>query len=533
MMDIDITPTLHEYKRITGLCGNLDGKSCNDCTSRGGQLCSEPPPNPGCTGGYNYFPEVFTESFRLTEEENLLNVDPDLHLLEPYPSSKKVCFCSKKDINQHGTEFASTVCSYRQYTSCGDGLTCILVGDHGSIVGPKRDIQQQTDFNEREERSAVVMTEVEATAACNLALMASPVYSVCTSIGISSPELQTCTADLMLTGDSNWTMYAVDRFQSACLDTIKKNSTLQEHFPDEINTIKNFTCPNSCSGKGSCSNGACTCDEGYASDDCSYDLSIPVSISGLGNDDLCDLQYGCDFIVIEGQQFPYGRNYTCQFIGQMTFVNSSVQMVDAQNVTAQYRSLFELLCDLPDVENIPGRLGVEYNVYVAMDSFDFSDAWNFVVIDTTCQTFTYEEGAVSFDIQEGYCFIEGVCILTGSYDQEDLCQECNSQKDVYTWTESKDCAVSDLRTAENNPQVTVIVAVTCSVAIVILFVGFGVYYWKVKSTNSVVKDISVGYSTKADAVENIHFNQPQNQKQNSSFSLKSNKTQPFPLTGKV
>ncbi|XP_060073925.1 uncharacterized protein LOC132553682 [Ylistrum balloti] len=547
MMDIDVYPTIHEYRgNISGLCGNLDGNRCNDCVNKGSQLpCQNPPPDhASCYGGYNYHPNYFTESFKLAEEESLLNVEPDLNLLEPYPKSEQVCFCSHA-IETEADITSPTPCSYRQYTSCGNqnDMACILQGNSGNVRA-KRDVRKNTNFQDHERtKRAAVMTESEATAVCNLALMASPIYTVCTNMGIPSSEIQTCTADLMLTGDSNWTAYAVDRFQSACLDTVTKNSTLQENFPDAVNVIRNNTCPGSCSGKGTCNGGACSCDEGFASDDCSYDLSLPLATLGLANDDLCDLRYGCDLIVIQGQDFPYGRNYTCQFTGQMTFINSTVQTLNVQNVTAQYQNLFELHCDLPDVESPPERLGVEYSVSIALDPFDFGTAWNFVVLDTTCQAFTNETGAISFLLQEGYCFINGECVFEGTHNKDDFCKECDSKESIYTWSESTECSVSDLSTGgEDTSKISMIIAVTCSSLFVIILVGVGVCYWKLNSTReSKNRSESVTFSARTDTVENILFNpylhaDIQNKhppRETRALFLRGNKTEPYPVTEKI
>lgn len=62
--------------------------------------------------------------------------------------------------------------------------------------------------------------------------------------------------------------------------------------------------------------GKCECEEGFASEDCSFDLNAPLVVYGLDNDGLCDTDDGCDFVVVEGQDFPTDRNYTCQFSGR-------------------------------------------------------------------------------------------------------------------------------------------------------------------------------------------------------------------------
>ncbi|XP_069134432.1 von Willebrand factor D and EGF domain-containing protein-like [Argopecten irradians] len=63
LIDIEITPTVHEYRRrISGLCGNFDGHIANDCVSKGGSLpCKEPVSGRGST---KYHPNTFTESYR-------------------------------------------------------------------------------------------------------------------------------------------------------------------------------------------------------------------------------------------------------------------------------------------------------------------------------------------------------------------------------------------------------------------------------------------------------------------------------------
>ncbi|XP_069103866.1 uncharacterized protein [Argopecten irradians] len=525
--DIAIIPTNHEENNvITGLCGNLDSDSYNDCISRWGQApCAEPPPDNDANlyiGGYSYSPHTFTESFRIPEEESLLYVEPNLNLIPPYPRSKLSCVCP-----HNGTE----QCSLKEYISCDlqrHELSCMKPSISDYYNRRKREVPVQSVLgdNDRTERSSSVMTESEAIAACTQALTSSPVYTTCTSIGIPSSELQACTADLMLTGNPQWAVYAMDRFQSTCLDTITKNATLQEIFPDALDNIKQNTCPNDCYGNGVCSNGECVCKEGFASDDCSFDLSMPLTLSGLRNGDLCDLKNGCDAISIQGHQFPYGRDYTCQFTGQMTLTNLSVYTLNVTNMTAQYRSIFELLCNLPEIESTSGKLGVEFNVSVSMDSSEFSTPWNFVVIDTTCQSFSYDEGTVSFHMKDGFCYIEGECVLNGAHNREDFCKECYSTQKSFDWSEATDCAVS---ADGDDSHVTVIAAVTCSVTIgLLLCLGLGLYCWKL----STIKPHG-----RADVVQNIHFHQRQHldqmrkRKHTKMLSITSisNKIEPLPL----
>ncbi|XP_069134679.1 uncharacterized protein [Argopecten irradians] len=490
LLDIYITPTVHEYRgRISGLCGDLDGHKANDCVSKGGSMpCEEP-----VTGqwGYRYHPNSFTQSYRLHPTEVLLNIDINTDSLPSYPRSHETCSCTN-------VIHATAQCSSRQYALCTNPrnqVKCTSVKQNS--LRKKRQAEHSNSYEHHGIiKRAAVFNESEAIQLCTAALN-TVANEACSHIGVnsSSDEINNCAADLMLTGDGNWTKYAIDRSESSCLETLEKNTTLQEENPDISNIIRNNTCPLNCSEQGSCSNGKCMCQEGFASDDCSFDLSKPLEIHGLENDGLCDIDDSCSYVVVEGLEFPSDINITCQFSGQATLVGEISHTLDVSNVTADPNTLFTVICELPVIDTPSDRLGIQYNVSVAMDGFEFSEAINFVVIDTACQDFFNSSGKITFYIKDGFCFINETCYPEGSYKENALCLECRPRENLHMWSNStnEDCVVSDKETEDPTSDVIIIVisAVTGSLSVCLLVCVLWCFCKKKDKSKQVVEDISI------------------------------------------
>ncbi|XP_069136005.1 uncharacterized protein [Argopecten irradians] len=492
LLDVDITPTFHEYRgSVSGLCGDFDGDINNDCVSKDGSLpCREKPiPN---QRPYSYHPNSFTQSYRLSAAENLLNTNIDTDLLPSYPRSHETCSCAN-GIHE------SPQCSARQYAICpnpGKEVICTAIKE--TTLRKKRRAERINNNYQHHDiiKRSTVINESEAIQLCTEALN-TVTNEACSQIGVnsSSDEIDNCAADLMLTGDGNWTKYAIDRSESLCLETLEKNTTLQEENPDISNIIRNNTCPLNCSERGSCSNGKCVCQDGFASDDCSFDLNKPLQNLGLENDGLCDIDEGCSYVVVEALEFPSDINITCQFSGQATLVGDISHTMDESNVTADLNTLFTIICELPVNDTPSDRLGIEYNVSVALDGFGFSDPINFVVIDTACQDYVNNSGKITFYIKDGFCYINGTCYPEGSYKENALCLECRPEENLYMWSNSsnEDCVVSDKETVDPSDDVIIIVisAVTGSLSAGLLVCALCCFCKKKEKSNQEVEDISI------------------------------------------
>ncbi|XP_069134684.1 von Willebrand factor D and EGF domain-containing protein-like [Argopecten irradians] len=466
LLDIYIAPTLHEYReRISGLCGDLDGNIANDCVSKGGSLpCKEP-----VSGRWAYYPNTFTQSYRLNPTEVLLNTDINTDSLPSYPRSHETCSCTN-DVH------ATPQCFSRQYAICSNPRNQVKCTNIKQMpIRKKRHAEHSNSYEHHDivKRQAAVFNESEAIKLCTEALN-TVTNEACSQIGVnsSSEEINNCAADLMLTGDGNWTKYAIDRSESLCVETLEKNTTLQEENPDISNIIRNNTCPLNCSEQGFCSNGKCMCQEGFASEDCSFDLSKPLEIFGLENGGVCDIDDSCSYVVVEGLEFPSDINITCQFSGQAVLVGEISHTLDVSNVTADPNTLFAIICELPVIDTPSDRLGIEYNVSVAMEGFEFSEAISFVVIDTVCQDYVNNSGKITFYIKDGFCFINGTCHPEGSYKEDALCLECRPRENLHMWSNStiEDCVVSDKETEDTTSDVIIIVisAVTGSLSVCLL-----------------------------------------------------------------
>ncbi|XP_069134570.1 DNA ligase 1-like [Argopecten irradians] len=180
---------------------------------------------------------------------------------------------------------------------------------------------------------------------------------------------------------------------------------------------------------------------------------------------------------------------------QQTLVGEISHTLDVSNVTADPNTLFAIICELPVIDTPFDRLGIEYNVSVALDGFEFSEAINFVVIDTACQDFLNSSGKITFHIKDGFCFINGTCYPEGSYKENALCLECKPRENLHMWSNStnEDCVVSDKATTDPASDVIIIVisAITGSLSVCLLVCVLWCFCKKKNESKQVVENISI------------------------------------------
>ena len=93
---------------------------------------------------------------------------------------------------------------------------------------------------------------------CRQALLSSDVYLACNPlVGASldfESRLDDCVTDLLVSGDTSWTLTAVDSLQFTCFYTLTTNYTLWVGGVPPLTQLGSL-CPNNCSQQGTCNNG--------------------------------------------------------------------------------------------------------------------------------------------------------------------------------------------------------------------------------------------------------------------------------------
>ncbi|XP_021376728.1 uncharacterized protein LOC110465323 [Mizuhopecten yessoensis] len=493
--DIVLYPTVLEVNSTSGLCGSLDNNRCNDFTHRDGSM-----PIDACTKPWWYHPNDFTESFKLLDSEHMFQdedyeVDKLVKEFPDYPDSQQLCFCPYNDKEEKAASLGTketrqeSVCGFRHYASCSKNETPCQKR-HLSLRRQRRStFANQTVENYRYNQSHVLitkrstMTETEARIFCEAQMSQNPLRIQCEEMNVdnSDTEIENCVLDIMATGDTEWAGAASDRASQVCLTEVKKNVTIQESFPESASLVRNLTCPNNCTNNGICENGECSCSEGFATADCSVDLTISPNVDdlNLGPDPICDVRVDCFEVYVNGGDFPSNRTYICRYSMFHVDNNGSRSFAGYSEVPGRQRNIYQVTCPLTYAERHEDVFVLEYQLFLKMDDNSFSSGLPFIVLDSTCQGFIESTGKYSYFPESGYCFINGTCYEEEAKKTNDTCQRCVSSSNPYAWTTASDadeCATvveSDPdSTSSSDGNVPLIIALTlltiiCVAAIVV------------------------------------------------------------------
>ena len=93
---------------------------------------------------------------------------------------------------------------------------------------------------------------------------------------------------LQFTGDTSFAIAIFSVLMRDCEENIIRNITVSQNETIDsaestsdnkpVDSIVEAMCPNDCTFNGNCSNGTCTCHEGYTAEDCSISLYNPPEI---------------------------------------------------------------------------------------------------------------------------------------------------------------------------------------------------------------------------------------------------------------
>ena len=106
---------------------------------------------------------------------------------------------------------------------------------------------------------------------------------------------------------------------TACKEILSTNMTYWEKDVSKNNTMRpptdlaDISCPNLCSGHGTCINATCICSPGFVSVDCSVNATIGPTIKSILRNGSCDIRKrkDCTKVRLSGDNFMDSKNLTC------------------------------------------------------------------------------------------------------------------------------------------------------------------------------------------------------------------------------
>nr|XP_034320141.1 uncharacterized protein LOC117687527 isoform X50 [Crassostrea gigas] len=445
-LNVEIFPSPSDVGTSLGLCGILDGNYRNDFTRSDGTV-----DNPD---HYHYHnpPNQFSDSWRVKDHQlNLFDYHYYNNLRSISEVLDYVCTC-KTEYDRFGNLIRKDIeCNYGTHQNCkfvvGKQYFCII-NPEGQLRR-KRDVRHlnslfsnsqtevELDLVEKRQKREIdqnIKTYEEAEAICNNAFETSTSYRTCREYvtDLSNTSLVNCISDVMITGDENFTRIHIEAALEQCSVFVVFNTTFQQAEPDITYTIETF-CQNNCSGHGICNAGNCTCNDGYAGSDCSFDLLGPPTISHISDFGFCDKsKEACDEITLFGKYFIENMNTNC-FMTRHTLREDRTFVSEVDYVVGlEERTLFEGFCPLEyDTTN---HWVTEFSFNISNDGSRFTENFQVYTYQSLCQEYRNDTGNITFVFKDGYCFINNSCVADGSTNTHNKCDICNTSRSTHEWS---------------------------------------------------------------------------------------------------
>ncbi|XP_056007282.1 uncharacterized protein LOC125666050 [Ostrea edulis] len=483
-IDVDVYPSLLDVNNTAGLCGTLDGNQDNDFTHRNGSL-----------ENYTEYPDTFSTSWIVPDDENLLNTAARQSLTSISGVLDQICTCS------NGESF----CVYDTYRQCTQTKRRRCTETANALSRKKRSSDRNKyvfTSNKRVKRQAPteVKTASEAEEICTAQFEQSEPYKTCRQhVGdLSNSSLNNCIKDIVMTGDDNITSIHVEAALQQCVKFVQFNTTLQNAEPSvtyELTTL----CPNNCSNKGICDKGNCTCLNGYGGSDCSFDILKPPTITRLSVNETCDkTTQNCSQVIIDGTYFLENVNNICFYTRQSILHDRTEGASYTSEYPLEAYSLFQGACPL--VYDVEETWVTKFSMNISNDRTRFTESFYIYAYQSTCQQINQGPNDVYFTLKDNFCFMNMTCVPQHTRDSYNNCAICDPQRAKYNWSLHEDCVSATtpvtITTTESFTSHPIFLA-TISIAAAVCFLTViivGICCYRMKSGNDDESDSGSSYS---------------------------------------
>lgn len=184
------------------------------------------------------------------------------------------------------------------------------------------------------------------------------------------------------------------------------------------------------------------------------EVTSPATITRLSGDGVCDKSSeSCDDITLYGDYFLENTRTSCYVTRRENNENNTVALVTQYNTKLEERTLFEGYCSLEYGSGDSWITAFQFNI--SNDGTQFTDSHTVYIYQSACQTFNNDSGNVYFTLQNGFCYINGTCIETGTFKSNESCWQCLPLFNTFDWTwecnttETKETATTSSKPASS------------------------------------------------------------------------------------
>jgi hypothetical protein len=287
-------------------------------------------------------------------------------------------------------------------------------------------------------------------------------YSRLANSSLTTTIVRKCMDDVKITGDFVWADDKVPEMQFACIeDVVTRNYSTTDNtaaaraaLMADIGLVTPYRCdPFDCSQHGSCTNGICSCEQGYIGSGCNVPQSTVPSIVRLLDPAECDIRIRlCSSVSLQTNNvISIAR---CRVVvtqpGSMasqTYLTSTEPSgstaVTICQLPVERLSLFSVNVNFTDVRNQlgpsatldqvePGQPVQTFTVSVSNDGGQrfSSETASVTVVDSRCMTCN---GGICFQRSDS-CLFNGYCFASNERNPFNSCQQCQPTVSNVTWT---------------------------------------------------------------------------------------------------
>jgi hypothetical protein len=470
-------PSNKDHSNTVGMCGTFDDDMDNDFhfsngTSMGNAYHTLHPDNK-----WTSFPTEFGDIWTVSSDtENFFSDNFDESILQKHVNS--YCICTNTTSNVEGTDiingtipctpagevlcslgellshsncdFISTKSRRRRRSQSDDGKGPLLLpGKKVRVPTVKVTNMYQDPQRMKREMGEVAWTEEQAREYCEKHFNENIVYKLCSQVPEVNPEtsIDVCVADIQLTNTTDWVYPSMHTMAESCYEELLRTVSIIKAEAmgkgDPIyGKIKMAACINNCSEIGECVEGKCICPPGIGGSDCSVDMTMPVTITSLLDDGVCDTrQSDCSRTFIYGGAFVDSETLLCKVQEFKEDVSGLRMLGETYKIHPHVETFVELILSLPKSSTPAAKFGNHgepvvsgYSISVTNDGKTYSRTTDFYKYDSDCQWVDEVNGKFLFSIEPGFCFIDNKCLKDGLVNRADRCYYCNSTLAQGEWS---------------------------------------------------------------------------------------------------